>query len=175
MPFMRLLSLPASVFAIWAASCYPINAQLVSASQIQMPETIDGATSPELIPDDLALGIWLLAVGEPSSSGTDALLRMKAKLAPVALSPDDQVVLTKAVAHFADMRESFRVREEQLAGMSAMDSQQPRRQLATDRQSLYTETKQLIAISLSAEGQQSFKQHLLRVKQHMHIGQGPRM
>ncbi len=169
LPFLVLL--PVSCIASFSH----VDAQTVSATPMQMPETIDGATNPELIPDDVALSVWLLAVSETSSAPTDVLLRMQAKLGAVVLSPDDHLILSKAVIHFADKRESFRVREESLADASTVDGQQQRQQLATDRQALYLETKQLITTTLSKEGQQSFKRHLLRVKQHMRVGQGPRM
>ncbi len=176
MPFKRFSPLFLVLLLVSCIACFShVDAQTVSATQMQMPETIDGAANPELIPDDLALSVWLLAVGETSSSSADVLLRMQAKLAAVALLPNDHLILARAVTSFADKRESFRVREGSLAQASTIDGQQQRQQLAADRQALYLETKKLITTTLSEQGQQSFKRHLLRIKQHMRVGQGPRM
>lgn len=137
--------------------------------------SVDGAVHPELIPDDLALSVWLLAVGETSTANPDAVSRMRAKLTAVVLSPDDQLILRKAVVHFADVRDSFRIREEGFTDTSTIKGQQQREQLITDQRSLFLEVKQSMITTLSREGQQSLKQHLLRVKQHMRVGQGPQM
>ena len=88
---------------------------------------------------------------------------------------DDLLILRKAVAHFTDTRATFYIREKTFADASTSTGQQQRQQLSTDQHALYLETKQLLANGLSVQGQRYFIRHLLRVKQHMRVGQGPRM
>lgn len=137
--------------------------------------TIDGSIHPELISDDQAIRIWLQAVSEPSTASASDLQRMRVKVAAAQLPPDDNALLLRCTTHFADVMLSFRVREQELDRPDTTLGYSQRQKLAADHEQLFIDSKTMISSGLSPDGSRQFAVHLLRVKKHMRIGQGPSM
>lgn len=64
------------------------------------PGTIDGAKDPELIPDDVALRMIVLAVAEPTDATEEMKERAQAKLNPIGLSEDDTAAFLGLLAEY---------------------------------------------------------------------------
>jgi hypothetical protein len=64
------------------------------------PGTIDGAKNPELIPDEVALRMIVLAVAEPADATEAQKERALAKLNPIGLSEEDTVAFLNLLAEF---------------------------------------------------------------------------
>jgi hypothetical protein len=62
--------------------------------------TIDGAKNPELIPDELALRMIVLAVAEPGDATEAQKERARAKLRPVGLSEEDTAAFLDLLTQF---------------------------------------------------------------------------
>jgi hypothetical protein len=62
--------------------------------------TIDGAKNPELIPDEVALRMIVLAVAEPADATEAQKERALAKLNPIGLSEEDTVAFLNLLAEF---------------------------------------------------------------------------
>lgn len=64
------------------------------------PGTIDGAKNPELIPDEVALRMIVLAVAEPVDATEQMRERARAKLNPIGLSEDDTAAFLGLLAEY---------------------------------------------------------------------------
>jgi len=64
------------------------------------PGTIDGAKNPELIPDEVALQMIVLAVAEPADATEVQQERARAKLRPIGFNEDDAAALLSLLAEF---------------------------------------------------------------------------
>jgi hypothetical protein len=75
------------------------------------PGTIDGAKNPELIPDEVALRMIVLAVAEPPDATEEQKARAQAKLNPIGLSEEDTIALLALLGEFhsqaADPRQAI--------------------------------------------------------------------
>jgi hypothetical protein len=66
------------------------------------PGTIDGAKTPDLIPDDVALRMIVLAVAEPTDASDEAKERARAKIAPIGFSEEDAAAFLNLLAEYQD-------------------------------------------------------------------------
>jgi tRNA-binding EMAP/Myf-like protein len=66
------------------------------------PGTIDGAKNPEMIPDDVALRMIVLAVAEPTNASEEQKQRARAKIASIGLSDEDAAAFLALLAQFQD-------------------------------------------------------------------------
>ena len=64
------------------------------------PGTIDGAKNPELIPDEVAYRMIVLAVAEPEDATDEAKERAWAKISPIAFSREDGLAFLILLAEF---------------------------------------------------------------------------
>jgi len=64
------------------------------------PGTIDGAKNPELIPDEVALRMIVLAVAEPADATEAQKERARAKLNPIGLGEEDAAAFLNLLAEF---------------------------------------------------------------------------
>lgn len=76
-------------------------AQLETASATpDRPGTIDGSKNPELIPDEVAYGLFFLAVAEPENATDEQNARARAKITGAHLSEEDTLALLGTLAEF---------------------------------------------------------------------------
>jgi hypothetical protein len=64
------------------------------------PGTIDGAKNPEVIPDEVAYRMIVLAVAEPANATDFAKQRARGKLNPIGLSEDDTTAFLGLLAEY---------------------------------------------------------------------------
>jgi hypothetical protein len=64
------------------------------------PGTIDGAKNPELIPDEMAYWLIILAVAEPADATEEAKERAWAKIAPIGFSEEDAAAFLTLLAEY---------------------------------------------------------------------------
>ncbi len=64
------------------------------------PGTIDGAKNPELIPDEVAYRMIVLAVAEPADATDEQEERARAKLNAIGFSDDDAAAFLTLLAEF---------------------------------------------------------------------------
>jgi hypothetical protein len=76
------------------------------------PGTIDGPKNPELIPDDVAYRVLLLAIAEPEDASPEQKARARAKIVRAQLSEDDEVL-------FLTMATQYKTQIDSLAAQAA--------------------------------------------------------
>ncbi len=64
------------------------------------PGTIDGAKNPELIPDEVAYRMIVLAIAEPANATDAATERARAKLGPIGFSEDDAAAFLTLLSEY---------------------------------------------------------------------------
>ena len=69
-------------------------------AQPDPPGTIDGAKNPELIPDEVAYRLVLLAIAEPENAADAQKARFQAKVAPAGLDGNDAEALLGILGPF---------------------------------------------------------------------------
>jgi hypothetical protein len=74
----------------------------------QIPGAIDGAKTPELIPDAIAYRLFFEAIAEPPSATTAQLRRQRMKLLQARLEEDDLNVIASVMADFHHKLEQFK-------------------------------------------------------------------
>ncbi len=71
------------------------------------PGTIDGAKNPELIPDEVALRMIVLAVAEPPDATDEMKERARSKLNPIGLDEDDAIAFLALLSEFQGQAEDL--------------------------------------------------------------------
>jgi len=79
-----------------------ISPDQTTAVKPDPPGTIDGAKNPELIPDEVALRMIVLAVAEPTNATEEQKERARAKIASIGLSDEDAAAFLALLAQFQD-------------------------------------------------------------------------
>jgi hypothetical protein len=65
-----------------------------------LPGGINGALTPQLIPDSTAYRMFFLAIAEPANAKPDRLARQQAMLSRLRLSPSDLAAIFSTLANF---------------------------------------------------------------------------
>ncbi len=76
------------------------SAEQTAAISPDPPGTIDGAKNPELIPDEVALRMIVLAVAEPADATEEQKERERAKLRPMGFNEDDAATFVGLLSEF---------------------------------------------------------------------------
>lgn len=120
------------------------------------PGTIDGAKTPDLIPEDAAWRIFIVSVAEPEHPTPHQLNRMMVKLNRVRLNSSDMGVLMRLLANFHKQFTAIRA-ETSAQGSRVSESRKlPERLFSTTRTELLTQ--------LSIEGANLLQQHVLSLR-----------
>ena len=83
-------------------------------AQPDPPGTIDGAKNPELIPDEVAYRLVLLAMAEPENATDAQKARFQAKVAPAGLDENDIQALFGVLAPFQTQVDSLSAQSSQI-------------------------------------------------------------
>ena len=75
------------------------------------PGTIDGSKNPELIPDDVAYRLVLLALAGPENTTDAQKARFQAKIAPAGLDEDDTEAFLRILGHLQTQLDDLRAQE----------------------------------------------------------------
>jgi len=129
--------------------------------------TIDGAVSPERIPDSLAIRLFFSAVTAPKSANTQGQARQDAQLKPLQFSPTDLKTMKFHLAEFNDRRA-------QLSQNTGTSSQAPA-QAGGGIQAIADDEFAHLQQDLSADALSRFTAHVRNEKRHMKIYPPPMM
>lgn len=138
---------------------------------------VDGSEQPELVPDDVAIRVFMQTIRVPLDPGPAALKRLNGQVRRVDLSQADMQILVRELGIFDARSQEQEVR---------VDTAQP--PLGADRstiaryweeqatlRSLAVEHYQQLLGSLSQEGAEKLQQHLWHVKSRIKIYPEPDM
>jgi len=140
---------------------------------------IDGAVSPHLISDETAVRMFLLAAAEPPDADKAGIIRMRTKLVPIGLKPDDYATLVRAIQSFHVQLQAHKRELERLAAQlrTAPDSTTmaayvaEHHNLGKSASDIYTS----VLARVSADGAEKLRAHIARVKTRIRIIPGPDM
>jgi hypothetical protein len=155
------------------------RAQTAGTSQTAVPPsdppgTIDGAKNPELIPDDVALRMIILAVAEPADAPPEAQARARAKLNAMALSEEDATAFLSLLEGFRAQADPIGKQAADIWARSAFPSPGSTdygqlSNLGKQRQQLIAGTVAALPSRLSKEGQKKLAAFLLQAKRGMKV------
>lgn len=116
-----------------------------------LPIVVNGAETPDRIPDTLAYAHFFIAVAEPDEPSPAQVARRKALMAPVGLSKRDETALVDALK---GLRADLDRIAEEVREMSAAPSPSQRRllDLRLERTRALGEARTRVVTALSADG-----------------------
>ncbi len=155
----------------------------LAAPQPDPPGTIDGAKNPELIPDETAYRLVLLAFAEPENPTDAQTARFQAKIAGAGLSDDDTEAFRRISAHMQTELDDLRAQESAVFAASPMphpDSVGATKlvEISHQRDAVFAEAMSALPARLSASGAAMLHDFVQREKRGMkynsNIPMGPR-
>ena len=147
-------------------------AQQPSAATPDAPGTINGATNPELIPDDVAYRLVLLAIAEPQNPSDAQQARFRAKIGPAGLNDDDTAALLIIVVAFQKQLDALNVQVTQILARDPLPpagspDYQQLAGLAQQRSPVFTEATSALPARLSADGMAKLQAFVQNEKRRM--------
>ena len=165
---MRARPLLSAVLTVCtAASAFGGPSQDAEQSPSGMRIVVDGATSPERIPDHVAIGMFMTSIAIPADADTRALAVMQVKIAPMRLSRSDVAILRGELAGLH--RRLAAQKEVVVAGLGNAAKPTPRQAvgLINAQHSLAMDSYTRLLEILSREGRTKLVAHIARVKTQM--------
>lgn len=164
-------SSPAVSSATASGDIVPADMQ---ADPTDPPGTIDGAKNPELIPDEVALRMIVLAVAEPADATDEAKERARAKLNPVGFNEDDAAAFLGLLGEFQTQADGL---DKQAAVIflrapiphTASTDYQALLDLGRQKEQLVADTVAALPARLSADGLEKLQAFLPEGKKGMKI------
>lgn len=138
------------------------------------PGTIDGAKNPELIPNEVALRMIVLAVAEPADATEAQKGRALAKLSPIGLSKEDTIAFLGLLADFHSQAKALDEQSAQIYARTpiphpdSVDYEQLV-DLGAQKNKVLNDTVAAIPARLSAEGLQKLAAFLPEAKKGIKI------
>lgn len=138
------------------------------------PGTIDGAKNPELIPDEVALRMIVLAVAEPANATEEQKERARAKLNPIGLNEEDVAAFLNLLAEFRTQADALdkQVAEIRVRAPIPHPASVEYRQLVElgrQKHQLVTDCVAALPARLSEDGLTKLSVHLPQAKRGMKI------
>lgn len=138
------------------------------------PGTIDGAKNPELIPDDVAYRVLLLAIAEPEDASPEQKARARAKIVRAQLSEDDEVLFLTMATQYKTQIDSLAAQAAQITNGIALvhpDSVQGRQlsQLGRQQDQVLVNTIAAVKSRLSVGGSEKLDAHVQSIKRKMKL------
>lgn len=136
------------------------------------PGTIDGAKNPELIPDDVAYRLVLLAVAEPEDATDAQKTRFRAKIAPAGLSEQDTEALRLILAALQKELDALNAQANQILArdplpLAGTPDYQQLVDLSKQRQPVFAEAMSALPARLSVDGVAKLQTYVRSVKRGM--------
>ncbi len=171
----RIGARTAQILAL-AASLTPAGAQ-VHAHLTQLPVAVDGARTPNLIPDELAYRHFLMAIAERADAPPQSIARRNALIATIGLAPEDAQALISALAGLREKLDSNYAGTEQAAADPSLSAAARSAQVSALRASqavALDQTAASLKTALTYEGWNRFDAYVQqRVKRHIVIYGSP--
>lgn len=138
------------------------------------PGTIDGSNNPELIPDEVAYRVLMLAVAEPEDSTKEQLARAHAKIARANLSDDDETVFLVTASRFKDKVDALQAQAVQItSGFVFVDPHsvqgQQLSQLGKQQDQALDDALSTFQSRLSVSGVEKLQAHVQSIKRKMKL------
>lgn len=177
---LALVTRPASPQSDSTQTQATTTSQPAAAPKTDPPGTIDGAKNPELIPDEVALRMIVLAVAESADAPPEAKARARAKLNPIGLSDEDATAVLDLLADYQSQADAVGQQEAAVllsAPMPHPDSTAYKQlvDLGKQKNDLVTSAVAALPMKLSAEGRQKLAAFLPQAKRGMKIIPTPPM
>jgi hypothetical protein len=136
------------------------------------PGTIDGAKNPELIPDDVAYRLVLLAVAEPEDASDAQKARFRAKIAPAGLNEADTEAFRLILAALQKQLDALNAQANQILARDPMPlagtpDYQQLVELSKQRQPVFAEAMSALPARLSADGVAKLQAYVQNEKRRM--------
>ena len=159
-------AIPASVNA--AASAAPQSSSTLAVP----PGTIDGAKNPELIPDEVAYRLVLLALAEPENPTDAQRARFQAKIAPAKLSEDDSEAFLLILGTFQKQLDALNAQASQIRArnpipLAGTPDYPSLVDLSKQSEPVFAEAMSAVPARLSAEGYAKFQTYIQNAKRGM--------
>lgn len=138
------------------------------------PGLIDGAETPELIPDETALNLVLLAIAEPENTTAQQVALARSKIAPATLHEQDTLAFLSIATAFRkerlnlDAQASVIHQRIRSIGSPASDFQKLA-DLNDQREQLLKDNLSALQSSLSPDGVKKLQAYISREKRGMKI------
>lgn len=165
-----------SAFASTAIPAGP-NANASTAPQASgvsndPPGTIDGAKNPELIPDDVAYRLVLLAVAEPENATDAQKARFQAKIASAKLNEEDTEAFLRILGTFQKQLGALNAQASQILARNPIPlpgtpDYQTLVDLSKQREPLFVEAMSAVPARLSADGFTNLQTYIQNAKRGM--------
>lgn len=138
------------------------------------PGTIDGAKNPELIPDEVALRMIVLAVAEPPDATDEMKERARSKLNPIGLDEDDAIAFLALLSEFQGQAEDL---DEQANAIlvrapiphTASTDYSSLVEIGRQRDQILSNAVAAIPVRLSAQGLERLMAYLPQAKRGMKV------
>jgi hypothetical protein len=136
------------------------------------PGTIDGSKNPELIPDDVAYRLVLLAVAEPEDATDTQKARFRAKIAPAGVDEEDTEAFLGILGPFQKQLDALNTQAEEIRARNpfprpgAVDYQKLL-ELSKQRQQVFAEAMSAVPARLSLAGAAKLQAYVQNKKRGM--------
>jgi hypothetical protein len=133
------------------------------------PGTIDGAKTPELIPDETAWRMVFLGIAEPEAATEEQKARAQAKIASIGLNKQDAEAFLYMLSQFQTRLDGLTAQMVEIQNRSPMmhplstDAEQMRELLEQTYQ-LYADTTAALPAKLSPEGLEKLQAYMQETK-----------
>jgi hypothetical protein len=136
------------------------------------PGTVDGAKNPELIPDNDAYRVVLLAVAEPEDASDAQKARYQAKIASAGLSADDAEAFRVILAALQTQLDALNAQASQILARDPLPyagtpDYQQLVELSKQRQPVFAEAMSALPARLSADGVAKLQAYVQNEKRRM--------
>lgn len=141
----------------------------LNPSQHSLSVIVDGSSTPEQIPDDLAYQHFILAVAEHRNASKEAVTRRELRLKRVGLSLDDQARFVSALDGLREELDSIEQARSELATNSGSQSELAYKALKSREAAAIAKARAGLA-HVTADGRARLNDHIrTHVKKHITI------
>lgn len=143
-----------------------------SPARADPPGTIDGAKNPELIPDEVAYRLVLLALAEPENPTDAQRARFQTRIASAKLSEEDSKAFLPILGTFQKQLDALNARADQIRArnpipLAGTPDYQSLVDLSKQREPVFVEAMSGVPARLSAEGYAKLQTYIQNAKRGM--------
>jgi hypothetical protein len=164
----RWVAAIAALSPVIVPTLQPIHAEPQASNSMHLPILVDGAITPNQIPDALAYRHFFTAIAAHPFPSQEEAARQSAQLSKLGLSPEDRQVLIVGLASFRTQLDQIESARANVAPGATAPAQLSA--LENQTNALVSTTVQGVRKALTAPGQSSLDNYLkTRVKSHIRI------
>ncbi len=150
----------------------PATVLQAAAQGVDPPGTIDGAKNPELIPDDVAYRLVLLAIAEPQNATDAQQARFRAKIASAKLGEEDILALLQVLGTFQGQLDALTAQANAITAVNPRPypgsvDYQKLLTLSQQRQPVFEQAMSALPARLSSSGLAALQTYVQNAKRGM--------